>query len=359
MERVAVIMAGGKGERLWPMSRRNRPKQFLSLCGENETLIASTVNRMRKLTDIKNIFIVTGKDYKDITESQIPGLPKENIICEPMGKNTTACIGYACQIIRKKYGDAIAMVVPSDHFIKDEEAFASDLNKCCAIAEAQKTIVTVGITPTKPETGFGYINVNKNAPVEGVELAWKMKKFVEKPEYKVAKRYVASDRYLWNAGMFVFPTSYMLKCLKRFHPHNAICLANIGKYIGKKNEELITYQMFDRMDSISIDYSVMEHVRGSVTVQATFDWNDVGTWAAIPEIQDQDDNGNYVLTGKVASYESERNVVVSTEGKAVALLGVNDLVVIDSGNAVLVCHKDYAQKIKEATKQLIDNPEYL
>lgn len=358
MERVAVIMAGGKGERLWPMSRRGCPKQFLSLCGERDTLIESTVNRMKALTDIDKIYIVTGRDYKDITESQIPEIPEENILCEPMGKNTTACIGYACQIVKKKYGDAIMMVVPSDHFIKDIEAFAADMEKCCDIAESLNTIVTLGIKPTRPETGFGYIKVNKNAPVEGKELAWKMLKFVEKPEYKVAKRYLASGRYLWNAGMFVFPVSYMLKCIKRFHPHNAACLTTIGKCIGKRNEDLITYQMFDKMEPISIDYSVMEHVRGSVTVESQFDWNDVGTWAAIPEIQKADENGNYI-TGKVAAYESTGNIIVTEEGRSVAALGVTDLVIVESGNALLVCHKDYAQKLREATKQLSDSPEFL
>lgn len=358
MEKVAVIMAGGRGERLWPKSRKKHPKQFLSLGGGDESLIYQTVERMRKITDIDKIFIVTGKDYKDITHEQLPELPEENIICEPMGKNTTACIGYACQVIKKRMGDAIMMVVPSDHVIKDEAAFASDLKKCCALAESEKVIVTVGITPTKPETGFGYIKVHKDKPIENSTLAWKMAKFVEKPDYKVATKYVASGKYLWNAGMFIFPVSYMLRSIKRYCPHNAQCLSAIGKSIGKKNEDLITYQQFEKMESISIDYAVMEHVRGSITVQSTFDWNDVGTWAAIPEIQKPDENGNYI-TGEVTSFESNGNIVEVPKGKLVALLGVKDLVIVESGNAILVCHKDYAQKIKEATQQIADTPEYL
>ena len=358
MERVAVIMAGGRGERLWPKSRKKHPKQFLSLGGGDESLIYQTVERMRKITDISKIFIVTGKDYYDITHEQLPELPVENIICEPMGKNTTACIGYACQIIKKRMGDAIMMVVPSDHVIKDEEAFASDLKKCCSLAESEKVIVTVGITPTKPETGFGYIKLHKDKPIENATLTWKMAKFVEKPDFKVATKYVASGKYLWNAGMFIFPVSYMLRSIKRYCPHNSMCLTAIGKAIGKKNEDLITYQQFEKMESISIDYAVMEHVRGSITVQSTFDWNDVGTWAAIPEIQKPDENGNYI-TGEVTSFESSGNIVEVPEGKLVALLGVKDLVIVESGNAILVCHKDYAQKIKEATQQIADTPEYL
>jgi mannose-1-phosphate guanylyltransferase len=150
----------------------------------------------------------------------------------------------------------------------------------------------------------------------------------------------------------------MLRCIKRFHPHNFGCLSAIGKNLGKKNEEAVTRQMFEKIEPISIDYAVMEHVRGSVTVQSTFDWNDVGTWAAIPEIQNPDKNGNYT-TGVVASVESSGNIIEVPEGKAVAVLGVSDLVIVESGNALLVCHKDYAQKIKEATKQIADNPEYL
>ena len=358
MERVAVIMAGGRGERLWPKSRKDCPKQFLAIGKDNKSLIVQTVERMQKLTCLKNIYIVTGRDYYDLTRSQLPELPEDNIICEPMGKNTTACIGYACQIIKKRIGDAIMMVVPSDHLIKRIKSFTSDLRKCCTLAERHNTIVTVGITPTKPETGFGYIKVHKDKPIENTTLAWKMAKFVEKPDLRTATRYVSSGKYFWNAGMFVFPISYMLRCIKRFCPHNSQCLATIGKSIGKKNEDLITYQNFEKMESISIDYAVMEHVRGSITVQSTFDWNDVGTWAAISEIQKADSNGNYI-NGTVTSYESSGNIIEIPEDKLIALLGVKDLVIVESGNAILVCHKDYAQKIKEATRQISDSPEYL
>ncbi len=358
MKRVAVIMAGGKGERLWPKSRRSQPKQFLSLGNDDRSLIAQTVDRMKHLTDIENIFIVTGRDYYDITHRQLPELPVENIICEPMGKNTTACIGYACQIIKKRKGDAIMMVVPSDHVIKDDDAFASDLNKCCELAEKENVIVTVGITPTRPETGFGYIKLRKDKPIVNTTLAWKMAKFVEKPEIKVASRYVKSGNYLWNAGMFIFPVSYMLRSIKKYCPHNAACLAAIGKALGKKNEASVTYGMFEKMESISIDYAVMEHVRGSITVQSTFDWSDVGTWAAIPEIQSPDKDDNYV-TGEVAAFESTGNIVEVPSGKLVALVGVNDLVVVESGNAILVCSKDYAQQIKSATKKVTDAAKYL
>jgi mannose-1-phosphate guanylyltransferase len=358
MERVAVIMAGGRGERLWPKSRKDQPKQFLFLGGEDKSLIVQTVERMKALTGIKNVFIVTSRDYFEITRKQLPDLPVENIICEPMGKNTTACIGYACQVIKKRMGDAIMMVVPSDHVIKDVKSFQSDLAKCCEIAERENVIVTVGVTPTKPETGFGYIKLRKDKPIEYSTLAWKMAKFVEKPDIKGATRYVNSGKYLWNAGMFIFPVGYMLRSIKKFCPHNAACLANIGKALGKRNEAVVTYKMFEKMESISIDYAVMEHVRGSITVQSTFGWNDVGTWAAIPEIQKADANGNYI-TGVVTSFESSGNIVEVPNGKLVALLGVKDLVIVESGNAILVCHKDYAQQIKEATKQIADTAEYL
>ncbi len=351
MERVAVIMAGGRGERLWPKSRRDRPKQYLSLYGEGETLIQSTVKRMTAVTDIKNIFVVTEKEYLEITKEQLPELPEENIICEPIGKNTTACIGYASQLIKKRYGNAIAMVVPSDHYINNTTAFASDLDKCCRIAEEYNTVVTLGITPTRPETGFGYIKVNKKMPVENAERAWKMMRFVEKPPSSIAKRYISSGRYLWNAGMFVFPVAYMLKCIKRYHPENGACLSAIGKVIGKRNEELITYEMFQRMEDISIDYAVMEHIRGSITVQSTFDCNDVGTWASMPEIMPTDDNGN-VVSGTAAVVESNGCIIESCKGKAVVVLGAKDMIVVQSDNAVLVCHKDYVQQIKDATELL-------
>ncbi|MBE6610221.1 MAG: mannose-1-phosphate guanylyltransferase [Ruminococcaceae bacterium] len=358
MERVAVIMAGGRGERLWPKSRKGFPKQFLSMCGEQRSLIASTVERMKDLTDIRKIFVVTGEEYCDITRDQLPELPAENIICEPMGKNTTACIGLAAQIVKKRFGDAIMIAAPSDHVIKDVAAFSADLGKCCEIAEKRGTVVTVGITPTRPETGFGYIKLCKDRPVESFEKAWEMERFAEKPEMKAARRYVASGEYLWNAGMFVFPISYMLECIKRFHPHNYDCLEAIGESIGKKNERLVLRQMFEKMESVSIDCSVMEHIEGSVTVQASFDWNDVGTWAAIPDIQRPDSNGNYI-TGEAVALESSGNIVEVSKNKMVALLGVKNMVVVESGNAILVCHKDYAQRIKEVTKGISGRSDFL
>ena len=365
MKKVAVIMAGGKGERLWPKSRLVKPKQFLTVGGGTESMITLTVKRMQQLTDIENIFIVTGRDYFDLTREQLPALPVQNILCEPESKNTTACIGYAVEVIKKKYaedmkrdGDVIVMVVPSDHIINNSEAFASDMEKCCKVAEENKTIVTVGISPSHPETGFGYIKVDKKRPIEGVEKAWKMGKFVEKPELNVAKRYVASGCYFWNAGMFVFPAGYMRRCIKRFHPHNSTCLAAIGKTLGRKNEKVTIEKMFAKMESISIDYAVMEHIRGSITVASTFDWNDVGTWAAIPEIQDADAQGNYI-NGKAAVYDANGCIIEVPEGNAVAVLGVSNLVIVQSGNALLVCHKDYAQKIREATKKFSDTPEFL
>ncbi len=358
MERVAVIMAGGRGERLWPKSRKDLPKQFLSLGGDNKSLIVQTLERMKHITEIKNIFVVTSRDYYEMTRQYLPELPQENIICEPVSKNTTACIGYACQIIKKRVGDAVMMVVPSDHVIKDVKSFALDLDKCCELAEKENQIVTVGVFPTRAETGFGYIKVHKDKPIGNTDLAWRLAKFVEKPNLKTATRYVKSGNYLWNAGMFIFPVSYMLRAIKKYCPHNYLCISTIGKCLGRKNEDLITYQMFEKMDSISIDYAVMEHVRGSITVQSRFDWNDVGTWAAIPQIQKADANGNYI-SGMVTSFESSGNIVEAPKGKLVALLGVKDLVIVESGNAILVCHKDYAQQIKEATKQISDTLDYL
>ena len=185
-----------------------------------------------------------------------------------------------------------------------------------------------------------------------------MAKFVEKPDLRAAKRYLSSGKYLWNAGMFIFPASYMLKCIKRFCPHNSACLAVIGKSLGRKTEKTVTKKMFEKMEAISIDYAVMEHIRGSITVQSTFDWSDVGIWSSIPEIQSPDENGNFI-NGAVTSIESSGNIVEAPSGKLVALLGVKDLVIVESGNAILVCHKDYSQKIGEVTKEISNTPEYL
>ena len=215
MKKTALIMAGGKGERFWPRSRVNLPKQFLSLTDDGKTMIQLTVERISPLVDIEDVYIATNANYRELVKQQLPGIPEENILCEPIGRNTAPCIGLGAVHVAAKYEDAVMIVLPSDHLIKSNDIFKDTFVNACEVAEKGSNLVTVGITPNYPETGYGYIKYNKNN-CDGV--AYSVEKFVEKPDLDTAKSYLADGSYLWNSGMFVWKVSTILECFKKFMP---------------------------------------------------------------------------------------------------------------------------------------------
>ena len=228
-KKTALIMAGGRGERFWPRSRQNMPKQFLSLTDDGKTMIQLTVERILPLVNMEDIFIVTNRSYKDLVREQLPDLPDENILCEPVGKNTAPCIGLGAVHIAKKYGDAVMMVLPSDHLIKYTSLFLNTLSDACEVAEQGGNLVTLGIAPDCPETGYGYI---KFQPEQTLGRAFAVERFVEKPDLETAKAYLASEQYLWNSGMFIWKTSTILKNLQTYLPETYRGLYKIGE-IGR------------------------------------------------------------------------------------------------------------------------------
>ena len=356
MQKTALIMAGGRGERFWPRSRQNMPKQFLSLTDDGKTMIQLTVERILPLVAMEDIFIVTNRSYKDLVRSQLPELPEENILCEPVGKNTAPCIGLGAVHMAKRYGDAVMMVLPSDHLIKYTSLFLNTLSDACEVAEQGENLVTLGIAPDSPETGYGYI---KFQPETTLGRAFSVEKFVEKPDLETAKAYLASEQYLWNSGMFIWKTSTILKNLEAYLPETYQGLCKIGEAIGTDMEEQALERAFQAFKAESIDYGVMEKAKNIYILSGSFGWDDVGSWLAVSRIKRSNELGN-VVDGNVVTVDT-RNTTIQGGGKLIAAVGLEDMIVVDSEDALLICEKDHAGDIKKVLENLkiCNRTEYL
>ena len=347
MKITALIMAGGRGERFWPKSRKNMPKQFLSLTDDGKTMIQLTVERIASVVDMEDIYIATNKDYKELVRSQLPGIPEENILCEPVGRNTAPCIGLGAVHMAKKYDDAIMLVLPSDHLIKFNKMFLSVLKDSCDVAEKDRNLVTIGITPTYAETGYGYIKFDSHV-MEG--RAYKVDRFVEKPSLEVAKEYLETEEYLWNSGMFVWKLSSILYNLERFMPETFAGLKRIQASIGTPEEEDVLRKEFAQFQSQSIDYGIMEKAENIYTVPGTFGWDDVGSWLAVERIRKSNEMGN-VVSGNIITVGTH-NCIIQGEKKLIATVGLEDLVIVDTEDATLICAKDSTADIKKVLENL-------
>lgn len=347
MKITALIMAGGRGERFWPRSRKNMPKQFLSLTGNGKTMIQLTIERISSMIDIEDIFVVTNKDYKSLVIDQLPNLPEDNIICEPLGKNTAPCIGLGAMHIAKKYEEALMVVLPSDHLIKYNSMFLTTLKNACDIAKESNNLVTIGITPDYPETGYGYIKFDSNSNYNG---SFSVERFVEKPNLEVAKEYIETEEYLWNSGMFVWKVSSIISNIQTWLPNLYEGLIGIQKSIGVENEEDILREIYQGFESISIDYGIMEKANNIYILPGTFGWDDVGSWLAVERIQKSNEFGN-IVNGNVISIDT-KNCIIEGEKKLIATVGIEDLVIVDTKDAILICDKDSTNEIKKIIENL-------
>ena len=345
MKITAVIMAGGRGERFWPKSRNNRPKQFLSLTSDGETMIQKTVKRLSPLVSAEDIFIVTNAAYADLVNDQLPDVPRENILCEPCARNTAPCIAFAAAIIQKKYGDAMMLVLPSDHLIGYENIYIKTLQTAIRTAEEGNNLVTIGITPAYPETGYGYINFGKEAGD-----AYEVERFVEKPDLPTAKKYLASGKYLWNSGMFVWKASAIMYNMKQFMPEIHDGAVRIGDSYGTDSYEETLIKEFTAFTSESVDFGIMEKASDIYTIPGSFGWDDVGSWLAVERINETDDKKNY-FDGDVIAVDSERTTVCGGK-RLVAAIGTRDIVIVDTDDVLLVCSKNNTQDDKKVIAQL-------
>lgn len=350
MNKVAVIMAGGKGERFWPKSRSALPKQFLSLTADGVTMIQHTVQRLLSFVAPEDIYIVTNRAYGALAKEQLPQLPEKNILEEPCAKNTAPCIALATAAALGKYDDALMMILPSDHLIKNNEMFLDTLENACKVAEAGENLVTIGITPSYPETGYGYIKFAHKAEKNAFSGAYPVERFVEKPDLATAKQYLLSGDYLWNSGMFVWRAKTILGCFEEYIPSLYEGVLQMREAFKKGDVNQVVASCFAGFSSVSIDYGVMEKAKNIFTLPGSFGWDDVGSWLALERFHPTTDQGNTV-SGDILTINTKNSVIVGGD-RLIALVGVEDLVVVDSGDALLICARDTTQDIKKVVENL-------
>ncbi len=350
MEHVyAVIMAGGVGSRFWPASRAKTPKQLLDLTGSGKTMIAATVDRLTPDIPKERVIIVTGEITADAVAEALPALPRENILAEPEGRNTAPCIGWAAVHVKRRDARGVLAVMPSDHLVADKARFL-DFVRTAVDAAERGSLVTFGVKPDRPETGFGYIEMSEEVS-PGVR---RVKRFVEKPDLETAKQYVAAGNFAWNSGMFFFTADCILEEIARQMPDLKGGLDDIDAAIGAGNEEAVVKRLYPELPSQSIDYGIMEGAGDIKCVPADFGWSDLGSWAAAYDLSNKDESGNAVEADVIA-VDARACLVRAPKDKLVAIVGVSDLVVVDTGDSLLVCHRDRTQSVKKVVETLKKN----
>ncbi len=344
----AVIMAGGAGTRFWPMSRRNRPKQLLPIVGKR-TMIEETVARLAPLVPAERILIVTQPEHQPLIRKVLKRFPSKNIIAESCPRNTAPCLALAALHIEKQDPDAVFAALPADHLIRDAGLFRLHLKVACRQAAGGRHVV-FGIPPTVPHTGYGYIACKEKTGVEKAIEIYEGLRFVEKPTLEKAKEFLKSGKYFWNSGMFVWSLSFFLRSMEKALPEMNKGLAAIRSAIGTKKEQAVLKRIFPSFPNISVDYGLMEKASSLCVIKAQFDWSDVGSWQELEKIFKLDEGGN-TLIGNTLSLDSRGNIVKGGK-RLIALLGVEDLMVVDSEDALLVARKDRAQDIRKLVDEL-------
>ena len=347
----AVIMAGGVGTRFWPASRREQPKQFLKVFGDR-TLIQGTVDRIVDLVPPERCYVVTNKRYVEATRAQLPMIPPENVLAEPISRNTAPCINFAAVELAKKDPEAVMVVLPADHMIADEEAFRASLRTAIEAAKEPGALVTIGIQPTHPATGYGYIQYKPNRDESGEEQsAYPVKTFAEKPDVETAERFLDSGDFVWNSGMFVWRVDTVLDNLQRFVPRTYEAFKRLLDLLASADPTSTIQEAFDASQSMSIDYAIMERADHVYVVPGSFGWSDIGDWRAVYDLTGKDEHGN-ALDGEVIVLNSSRCLVRSTEGRLVVLVGIHDALVIETADATLICSRDQSQQVKSVVEYL-------
>lgn len=354
-QRYVVIMAGGNGERFWPESRKALPKQFLPIVGELP-MLTQTVRRLEGLIDAKNIFVITGAQHRSTVLNICPELDADKVIGEPQGRDTAAAVALATILVAREDPNAVFAMLPADAVIQDQKQLASVLESAFLLAEERSVLVTIGIVPTQPAIGYGYIERAEAIQSYGGHTAYAVSRFVEKPELETAKEYLKSGNYFWNAGMFVWSVSSIRSEFERNCPDLWTALASIDRGLesGISLDSLLA-ETYPGLEKISIDYAIIEKANSVAMIESTFDWDDVGEWLAIPRHYNADADGN-CFEGTVRALSAKENLVINRKnGHLIALLGVDDLIVVHTEDATLVCKKEQAQQIKSLVKALSED----
>lgn len=341
MNLYAVIMAGGVGSRFWPRSKQKKPKQLIKIHGNN-SMIQDTVERLEGLIEPEKIYVITNKIQKPRVKKQLPEIPVENIIDEPFGKNTAPCIGLASAIIQKKSPDAVIITLPADHLIQNKDEFQDTIIKAAEFANDSDGLVTIGIKPTRPETGYGYIQFDESEDKNGV---YKVLTFAEKPNLATANRFIKSGDFLWNSGMFIWKVQSILDEIKIYMHDLYDGVREIQQAVDTPDFNKVLTRVYGQLKSISIDYGIMEKSRNVYLVPGTFDWNDVGSWEAVYQISEKDEYENAKF-GEIYSDKTTKSFIHAPH-KFTAVIGLDNIIVIDTKDSLLVCHRDNAQDVKQ------------
>lgn len=343
-----VIMAGGVGARIWPMSNSSTPKQFMDLLGEGRTLIQKTFDRFAKICPKGNIYIVTNKTYHDLTREQFPDISEEQIILEPFRRNTAPCIAYANYKIKAKNPNAVIVVAPSDHYIEKEDIFVDVIKSGMNIAAQSPCLLTIGIQPTTPNTGYGYIQYNEDEPLAGNPSVYAVKTFTEKPELEMAKNFLDSGEFLWNAGIFMWSLDTINKAFETFLPDiDSLFKQGEGLYNTPEEPNFIN-RIYQVCRKISIDYGIMEKADNVKVYAANFGWSDLGTWSSLYDLRKKDEKQNVVFGNHVKLYDTGKCIVnIPKRNKVVVIQGLDDYIVAENDNVLLICKKSEEQQIRQ------------
>lgn len=342
----AVIMAGGSGTRFWPLSRRRQPKQLLPLAPDGSTLLGATVRRARRVLPPERILVVTSEELRDPTAAALPELPEDNILAEPTGRNTAPCVGWAASHVRRRSANGVLAVMPADHHIGDEDAFEQVLRTSIRVA-AGGDLVTVGVRPNRAETGYGYIELGEEID-QGV---FRARRFVEKPNRTRAEQFLSSGRFLWNSGMFFFRASTILEAIQEHLPGLGDALAQYDRAATEGREEEALRDSYPSLPAVSIDHGVMEKAEGVIVIPGDFGWSDLGSWTTAWELAPRDANDSALPQDSIA-IDSSGSYVRAPAHKLVALVGVRDLVIVDTEDALLVVPRDRAQDVRQVVDEL-------
>lgn len=346
----AVLMAGGVGSRFWPISTTDYPKQFHDMLGTGDTLIQKTFKRLNKFVPKENILILTNERYNDLVLEQLPMVKSNQVVLEPAMRNTAPCILYAALKIQKENPNAVMIVAPSDHWIEDEVAFANDVQTCFDTCEKENVLCTLGIKPTFPNTGFGYIEFEKGSDV-GLK---KVHQFREKPDYETAKEFLVQGNFLWNAGIFMWSVKTIVEAFKKYQSvQYELFEKGIGIYNTPSEQEFIN-ENYPKAENISIDYAILEQSKNIFVLPATFDWNDLGTWGSLYDKLDKDENHNAIVNCKVLSQDAHGNMISSPKGKIVVVDGLKDYIIVDKEGVLLIYPKSKEQDIKQVLVKVKD-----
>ncbi|HVW13150.1 MAG TPA: mannose-1-phosphate guanylyltransferase [Mucilaginibacter sp.] len=341
----AIIMAGGIGSRFWPISRTSYPKQFLDILGTGKTLIQNTYERFLKVCPKENIYVVTNENYAKLVQEQIPGMAEGQILTEPVMRNTAPCIAYGCYKIESLNPDASIVVAPSDHLILDEPAFITAIEKSLKMASANECLITLGIMPSRPDTGYGYIQYTDHSLNEEFH---KVKTFTEKPNLELARTFIQSGDFLWNAGIFVWSAKAIVKAFNTHQPEMHEIFAEARSVYNSENEKSHIHTAYLQCTNISIDYGIMEKASNVYVLPSEFGWSDLGTWASIYQLANKDDDGNALIPSeKVIVYDSSNCMVNVPADKLVVLRGLHDFIVVESNNTLLICPREEEQTVKQ------------